>query len=89
MSGARPRRETRDGCRFVETRCNPLALLEMPRGLTVAELAGGFGLPGTLPLEGSIENSFRRRVTAAHIPPSTGLPPRAAVTGNPPAGSRT
>jgi cytochrome d ubiquinol oxidase subunit II len=32
---------------------------------------------------------FRRRVTAAHIPPSTGLPPRAAVTGNPPAGSRT
>src|SRR5262249_12893291 len=32
--------------RFVaETRGNPLALLELPRGLTPAELAGGFGLP--------------------------------------------
>jgi DNA-binding CsgD family transcriptional regulator len=29
----------------VETRGNPLALLEVPRGLTPAELAGGFGLP--------------------------------------------
>ena len=29
-----------------ETRGNPLALLELPRGLTPAELAGGFGLPG-------------------------------------------
>src|SRR5689334_13424243 len=28
-----------------ETRGNPLALLELPRGLTSAELAGGFGLP--------------------------------------------
>ena len=25
---------------------NPLALLELPRGMTPAELAGGFGLPG-------------------------------------------
>ena len=25
---------------------NPLALLELPRGMTAAELAGGFGLPG-------------------------------------------
>jgi hypothetical protein len=47
-----------------ETRGNPLALLELPQGLTVAELAGGFGLPGAVPLEGSIEESFRRRVTA-------------------------
>ncbi|MCH6166341.1 ATP-binding protein [Pseudonocardia alaniniphila] len=47
-----------------ETRGNPLALLELPRGLTVAELAGGFGLPGAVPLEGSIEESFRRRVSA-------------------------
>ena len=29
-----------------ETQGNPLALLELPRGLTPAELAGGFGLPG-------------------------------------------
>src|SRR4051794_5493610 len=28
-----------------ETRGNPLALIELPRGLTPAELAGGFGLP--------------------------------------------
>ena len=28
-----------------ETRGNPLALLELPRGLTPEELAGGFGLP--------------------------------------------
>jgi hypothetical protein len=47
-----------------ETRGNPLALLELPRGLTVAELAGGFGLPGVVPLAGRIEASFRRRVRA-------------------------
>src|SRR5262245_7583258 len=47
-----------------ETRGNPLALLELPRGLTVAELAGGFGLPGVVPLAGSIEESFGRRVGA-------------------------
>jgi DNA-binding CsgD family transcriptional regulator len=52
-----------------ETRGNPLALLELPRGLTVAELAGGFGLPGAVPLAGSIEESFRRRVGA--LPPPT------------------
>ena len=28
-----------------ETRGNPLALLELPAGLTMAELAGGFALP--------------------------------------------
>jgi len=45
-----------------ETRGNPLALLELPRVLTAAELAGGFGLPGAL--SGRIEDSFRRRVDA-------------------------
>ena len=45
-----------------ETRGNPLALLELPRGLTSAELAGGFGLPGAVPLLGRIEESFRRRI---------------------------
>ena len=45
-----------------ETRGNPLALLELPRGLTPAELAGGFGLPGALPLTGRIEDSFRRQI---------------------------
>ena len=45
-----------------ETRGNPLALLELPRGLALVELAGGFGFPDTLPLSGQIEESFRRRV---------------------------
>jgi DNA-binding CsgD family transcriptional regulator/tetratricopeptide (TPR) repeat protein len=44
-----------------ETRGNPLALLELPRGLTPAELAGGFGLLDALGLSGRIEDSFRRR----------------------------
>jgi DNA-binding CsgD family transcriptional regulator len=46
----------------VETRGNPLALLELPRGLTPAQLAGGFGLPTALPLSTGIEQSFRRRL---------------------------
>jgi len=33
-----------------ETRGNPLALLELPRGASAADLAGGFGLPSALPL---------------------------------------
>jgi DNA-binding CsgD family transcriptional regulator len=52
-----------------ETRGNPLALLELPRGLTSAELAGGFGLPDALPLSGRIEESFRRRLVG--FPPET------------------
>ena len=47
-----------------ETRGNPLALLELPRGLTPAELAGGFGLPGAGPLPGWIEDSFARQLDA-------------------------
>jgi DNA-binding CsgD family transcriptional regulator len=45
-----------------ETHGNPLALLELPRTSTPAELAGGFGLPATLPLPGRIEESFRQRI---------------------------
>ena len=45
-----------------ETRGNPLALLELPRGLTPAELAGGFGLPDARPLASRIEQSFLRRL---------------------------
>jgi RNA polymerase sigma factor (sigma-70 family) len=45
-----------------ETRGNPLALIELPRGLTPAQLAGGFGLPAALPLSASIEESFTRRL---------------------------
>jgi DNA-binding CsgD family transcriptional regulator len=47
-----------------ETRGNPLALLELPRGLAPAELAGGFGLPGAVSLPGRIEDSFRRQLDA-------------------------
>jgi hypothetical protein len=47
-----------------ETGGNPLALLELPRGLPPAELAGGFALPSTVPLSVSIEQSFRRRLEA-------------------------
>ena len=45
-----------------ETRGNPLALLELPRGLSPAELAGGFGLPSATPLAGRIEDSFTRQL---------------------------
>ena len=45
-----------------ETEGNPLALLELPRGLTPAELAGGFGLPGAVPLSERIAESFRRQL---------------------------
>jgi DNA-binding CsgD family transcriptional regulator len=47
-----------------ETRGNPLALLELPRGLSPAELAGGFGLPVATPLAGRIEDSFTRQLNA-------------------------
>jgi DNA-binding CsgD family transcriptional regulator len=49
-----------------ETRGNPLALLELPRGLTPTQLAGGFGLPAAVPLSASIEESFTRRL--ANLP---------------------
>src|SRR5687768_8717059 len=50
-----------------ETRGNPLALLELPRGLTPAELAGGFALAEAQPLADRIQQSFLRR--ARSLPP--------------------
>src|SRR5580765_1624019 len=47
-----------------ETRGNPLALLELPRGLSAAELAGGFGVNSTQPLSARLEQSFIGRVRA-------------------------
>ena len=41
---------------------NPLALLELLRGGTAAELAGGFGVAGPLPLAGRIEQSYLRQM---------------------------
>jgi DNA-binding CsgD family transcriptional regulator len=47
---------------IAEARGNPLALLEMPRGLTPGQLAGGFGMPTALPLSSQIEENFARRL---------------------------
>ncbi|WP_445149961.1 helix-turn-helix transcriptional regulator [Baekduia sp. Peel2402] len=49
---------------LAETRGNPLALLELPRGLTATELAGGFALPDARPLANRIEGTFLGRVRA-------------------------
>ena len=45
-----------------ETRGNPLALLELPRGLTATQLASGFGVLEVQALSGRIEESFVRQV---------------------------
>jgi hypothetical protein len=45
-----------------ETRGNPLALLELPRGLTAAELAGGFALPDAGSVAARIEDNYLRRL---------------------------
>ncbi|NIK59617.1 helix-turn-helix transcriptional regulator [Kribbella shirazensis] len=52
-----------------ETRGNPLALLELPRGLTAAELAGGFERPDVRPLASQLEQTFARRMQT--LPPET------------------
>ena len=49
---------------ILETRGNPLALLELPRGLTSSQLAGGFGVPAAAPMHAGIEESFLSRVDA-------------------------
>jgi DNA-binding CsgD family transcriptional regulator len=47
---------------IAETRGNPLALLELPRGLTATQLAGGFGQLGAHGLMERIEENFVRRL---------------------------
>ncbi|HMH89768.1 MAG TPA: LuxR C-terminal-related transcriptional regulator [Streptosporangiaceae bacterium] len=56
---------------IAESGGNPLALLELPRGVTAAELAGGFGPPAAGPLSGRIEDAFRRQL--APLPATTWL----------------
>jgi DNA-binding CsgD family transcriptional regulator len=49
---------------LAETHGNPLALLELPRGLGLAQLAGGFGLIEAQAIPARIEHGFRRRLEA-------------------------
>jgi DNA-binding CsgD family transcriptional regulator len=45
-----------------EARGNPLALLELPRGVSSASLAGGFAVTDSLPLASRVEARYRRRI---------------------------
>ncbi len=56
---------------IAECHGNPLALLELPRTWTAADLAGGFGLPGGHPVAGKVEQSYARRL--AQLPADTQL----------------
>ena len=47
-----------------ETRGNPLALVELPRSMSAAELAGGFGLLPAGDLTGHIEKHYLQRARA-------------------------
>jgi hypothetical protein len=49
---------------IADTNGNPLALLELPAGLTSAQLAGGFGFSSAVSLGGRIEESFARQLEA-------------------------
>ncbi|ORV39786.1 LuxR family transcriptional regulator [Mycolicibacter engbaekii] len=47
-----------------ETHGNPLALVELPRGLSAAELAGGYYRPDVVPVAGQIESHYLARIRA-------------------------
>ena len=69
---------------LAEMRGNPLALVELPRGLTPEELAGGFGVLSTRGLPDRIEQAFLRRYEA--LPPAAkqlSLVAAAEPTGDP------
>lgn len=53
---------------IAESRGNPLALRALPHAMSPAELAGGFALPGSMPLEHRIEQSLLARLIG--LPPS-------------------
>ncbi len=52
---------------------NPLALLELPAGLTTRQLDGAEPIVGPLPARGVVEESFRVRVAALPQPVRAGL----------------
>ena len=47
-----------------ETRGNPLALLELPRGKSAPQLAGGFDVPAAADLPGQLERHYLERIRA-------------------------
>lgn len=47
---------------LAETRGNPLAILELPQGLSPQDMAGGFGLPRAVRISAAVEERFRRGV---------------------------
>lgn len=49
---------------IAESGGNPLALLELPRAATAAQLAGGFGSAGSAPVPHRIGQSFLQRIAA-------------------------
>ena len=56
---------------ITESHGNPLALLELPRTWSAADLAGGFGLPSSHPVASKIEQSYSRRLV--RLPTETQL----------------
>ncbi|MGP3952541.1 AAA family ATPase [Streptomyces sp. 7N604] len=52
---------------LAEAHGNPLALLELPKSMGPAQLAGGFGLPDTMPVPSRIENSYRERLQSLPV----------------------
>ncbi|MGO9657903.1 MAG: hypothetical protein ACLP7F_06010 [Acidimicrobiales bacterium] len=62
---------------MAETRGNPLALLELLKGMTAAELAGGFAAPRSGAFPVSSRNNFYGVSRRCLRPPTAGLrPPR-------------
>src|SRR5438876_7857703 len=67
-----------------ESHGNPLALLELPHTWKAAELAGGYGIPGSQRVAGTIEQSYAKRLL--QLPAETHLLVLAAAAeplGNP------
>jgi DNA-binding CsgD family transcriptional regulator len=63
VAGFRLDEQVRDRI-LAEANGNPLALLELPRGLSLTQLAGGFGLVEVQAVPARIEQGFRRRLEA-------------------------
>ena len=76
---------------IAETRGNPLALLELPRGMTATQLAGGFGVPAARRGPGPDRGELRPPPPAAagrHPRPAAGRLGRAGRRSAPAAGAR-